>query len=91
MKKKEEATVKTESKKAPIHTDKVGAVRASVFLNKTKDGKEFPSVVISRRYQDKDKSWKNSNSFGAKHLGELAHLVAALQSWITATYPDAAN
>lgn len=91
MKKKKEATPAQESKKAPVHTAKAGPVQASVFLNKTKDGKEFPSAVISRRYQGKDGNWKSSDSYGAKHLANLAELVASVARWMETNYPDAAN
>ena len=63
MKKKNEKAATQESKRAPVHTAKAGAVQASVFLNKTKDGKEFASAVISRRYQGKDGNWKSSDSY----------------------------
>ncbi len=83
-KKNEKATNK------PVHRDRVGAVSCSVFLNKTKEGKQFPSAVISRSYKSGD-TFKDSNSYGARHLAELAALVARLQSWLTSNYPEAAN
>ena len=89
MKKKEEAVTNNKSNKGPIYSTHMGAVRASVFLNKTRAGVEFPSAVINRRYLDKDKNWTNSSSFGAKHIDELAIVVAAVQGWMKANYPDA--
>lgn len=91
MKKKQNATQAADAKKSPAYTKKSGPVHASVFLNKTKDGKEFPSVVITRRYQAKDSTWKSSDSYGAKHLKNLAELVVNVQGWIDQNYPDAAN
>lgn len=87
MKKKVEPTT---TKKSPVHKLRVGAVSGSVFLNKTKDGVEFPSAVISRSYKEGD-GYKTSNSYGAKHLAELVALATALQSWMNANYPDAAQ
>lgn len=86
MKKKMEP--KTTNK--PVHRVRVGAVSASVFLNKTKDGTEFPSAIISRSYKSGD-GFKESTSFGTKHLGQLADLVVSLQSWFKANYPESAN
>ncbi len=87
MKKKNETT---KTANGPVHRIRVGAVSCSVFLNKTKEGKEFPSAVISRSYKSGD-SFKDSNSYGARHLAELAGLISSLQSWLTANYPEAAN
>jgi hypothetical protein len=84
MKKKTEPTTKR-----PVHRIRIGAVSASVFLNQTKDGKEFPSAVISRSYKTGD-TFKDSNSYGARHLAELAGVVVGLQSWLTENYPEAA-
>jgi hypothetical protein len=86
MKKKTE----TKTTNKPVHRIRVGAVSCSVFLNKTQEGKEFPSAVISRSYKSGD-GFKDSNSYGARHLAELAALVASLQSWITANYPEASS
>ena len=85
-------TKKNETKPTnkPVHRSRVGAVSCSVFLNKTKDGTEFPSAVISRSYKSGD-SFKESNSYGARHIAELAALVAGLQSWMSANYPNAAS
>ena len=62
----------------------------SVFLNKTKEGIQFPSAVISRSYKSGD-TFKDSSSYGARHLNQLAELVASLQSWMKSNYPEAAN
>ncbi len=86
MKKKNEAKPTNQ----PVHRIRVGAVSCSVFLNKTKEGTEFPSAIISRSYKSGD-SFKDSNSYGARHLAELAALVASLQSWMTSNYPEAAS
>lgn len=84
--------MKKETKKAkkPVYRVRLGAVSASVFLNDTKDGgKQFPSAIINRSYKT-DKGFKDSSSYGARHLKELAAVVADLQSWFLANYPDAA-
>lgn len=85
MKKKNDKT--TEANK-PVNRMRVGAVSASIFLNKTKEGVEFPSAIISRSYKSGD-DFKTSNSYGAKHLAELAGLVTLLQGWLKENYPEA--
>ena len=89
MKKKEEAVTNNKSNNGPIYSTGPGAVRASVFLNKTQKGVEFPSAVINRRYLGKDQKWANSSSYGAKHIAELAAVVANVQAWMKANYPNA--
>jgi hypothetical protein len=84
MKKKEE----TKPTNRPVHSARIGAVSCSVFLNKTKDGQEFPSAIIRRSYKSGD-TFKDSSSYGAKHLAQLAELVSSLQSWMKSNYPEA--
>lgn len=85
MKKKE-----TKPTNKPVHRVRNGAVSASVFLNETKEGVKFPSAVISRSYKTDD-GFKETASFGRKHLTDLATVVANLKTWFDANYPEAAN
>lgn len=89
MKKKQEAVTNHKSNKGPIYSTSLGAIRASVFLNKTHEGVEFPSAIINRRYLGKDKNWANSSSYGLKHIDELAAVVADVQAWMKANYAAA--
>jgi hypothetical protein len=73
----------------PVHTVRVGAVSASVFLTDGREGEKFPSAIIRRSYKS-ESGFKESSSYGARHLNELATVVANLQNWMTANYPDAA-
>jgi hypothetical protein len=91
MKKKTTTETTQESKKAPAHTAKAGSVHASVFVNKTKDGKEFASAVINRRYLGLDGKWKSSDSYSTKHLGKLAEVIASVAVWMENNYPEAAK
>lgn len=58
-----------------------GPVVATVWKNEGKEGKEFPSVSIERRYQDDKGDWKSTSSFNKGHLAQVV-LVAnkALES-----------
>ena len=81
--------MKKQSKKTnkPIHSVRIGAVSASVFLNDGKDGAKFPSAVIRRSYKT-ETGFKDSSSYGGRHLAELAAVVSGLQAWFAANYPD---
>jgi hypothetical protein len=87
-----EEKMKKETKKVnkPVYRTRIGAVSGSIFINETKDGGKFPSAVISRSYKT-DKGFKESSSYGARHLNELAALVADLQAWFQGNYPEAAQ
>lgn len=85
--KKQSNTKKTNK---PVHTVRIGAVSASVFLNDGKDGAKFPSAIIRRSYKT-EAGFKDSSSYGARHLRELAAIVADVGAWIDANYPDAAK
>lgn len=86
MKKKNE----TQAANNPVHRIRVGAVSCRVFLNKTKEGTEFPSAIISRSYKAGD-SFKDSNSYGARHVNELAAVVANLQNWFQTNDSESGN
>ena len=51
----------------PEKTFRVGAISASVFVNKTKDRGSFRTVTLERRYKD-GKQWKSSSSFSLKDV-----------------------
>lgn len=84
------ATAPAASKNRPVHSVKIGPVSGSVFLNTTDRGETFPSVIISRTYKS-GTEFKKSNSYGAKHLENLAGVIIAIQTWLQANYPQAAN
>jgi len=63
----------------PEKVFKMGAVRASVFLNTfQRNGQTLPirKVVIEVRYKDKDGQWQGTNSLS---LNDLPKAITALQ------------
>ena len=54
------------SKQKPEVVFRIGAVSASVFVNKTDSG-ERRNVTLQRRYKDGD-DWKSTSSFGLADL-----------------------
>lgn len=59
----------------PEKTFRIGAVSASVFINRAKTGGSFRSVSLQRRYKDGDK-WKTSTN---DTLSDLPAAIALLQ------------
>ena len=57
-------------------------VPATVFMNKTRDGKPFPSVSISRFYKT-EKGYVDTTSFSRRHLGQLAEVLGDARSGST--------
>ncbi len=52
----------------PIKKFSAGGVQVAVWENEGKEGKQFYSVSIDRRYKDKNDEWKSTNSFKAADL-----------------------
>jgi len=52
----------------PIKKFSAGGVQVAVWENEGKEGKQFYSVSIDRRYKDKNDEWKSTNSFKATDL-----------------------
>ncbi len=46
----------------PVKKFSAGAIQAAVWENEGKEGKQFYSVSIDRRYKDKNNEWKSTNS-----------------------------
>jgi len=44
-----------------------GAIQATIWKNE-KDGQEYRTVSLARRYKDKDGSWKSTNSLRLNDL-----------------------
>jgi hypothetical protein len=65
----------------PIHTIKLGRVRAAVWRNETQAGTR-PSVTLSRSYRDESGSWKDSASFWRDDLLALAKVAEQTYLWL---------
>ncbi len=61
---------------SPIKKFSVGGVQVAVWENQSKEGNQFYTVSLDRRYKDKDDEWKSSNSF---KKNDLPKAVLALQ------------
>ncbi len=60
----------------PIKKFQVGSVHAAVWKNAGKEGQEFLSVSLDKRYKDEKGEWKSSSSYKP---GDLPKAVLVLQ------------
>lgn len=60
----------------PIKKYQVGQIQASVWKNASKEGSEFLSVSLQKRYKDEKGQWQSSSSFKP---GDLPKAVLVLQ------------
>ena len=58
----------------PIITIRDGALKASIWENKTDDGKTFHSVTFGRTFTAEDNSVKSANSFSGGDILKISRL-----------------
>jgi len=61
---------------APVKKFAVGGIQAAVWQNESKEGAQFNTISLDRRYKAKDNEWKSSNSF---KMNDLPKAILALQ------------
>jgi hypothetical protein len=66
--------------KQPIHSVRIGYIKASVWHNQTKAGDRH-NVTLTRLFRDGD-VWRESNHFGRDDLLLLAKVVDQAHTWI---------
>ena len=64
----------------PVHEIRMGAVKAAIWRNETKNGYRY-NVRISRLYKDNGE-WKTSDSFGRDELPLVSKVVNMAYVWI---------
>ena len=47
----------------PVHTIRIGAVKASIWENKGGEGKVFHTTSVVRCYKDENDQWRESASY----------------------------
>lgn len=76
-------------KEKPVHTVRIGSIRASIWANKTKFG-ERHNVTFSRLYvADEDasagtKSWRSTSSFSRDDIPVLQKVADQVFTWMLA-------
>ena len=69
-----------QSAKKPAHEIRRGAVKATIWENKGKDG-VFYKFTVTRLYKDGD-DWKSTPSFGTQDIPKLANVLVQVEEWI---------
>lgn len=65
----------------PVHEIRVGAVRAAIWANVSREHRTFFNVTVSRLYRDADQ-FRESQSFGRDELPVLSKAVELAWAWI---------
>tara|TARA_Y100000310_G_scaffold320072_1_gene376102 strand:- start:29 stop:262 length:234 start_codon:yes stop_codon:yes gene_type:complete len=52
-----------------------GAICATIWKNESKEGNEFNTVTVERRFQDKEGNWKSTSSLRLNDLPKIAVVV----------------
>jgi hypothetical protein len=75
-------TASTAQKPRPLHTEKIGALSASIWSNTTGEGRTFYSVTFERAYRGDGNERKTSSSFNHDDLLNLAKLAERAEAYI---------
>jgi hypothetical protein len=68
-------------KQRPVHEIRYGALKATIWRHESDKGPWF-NVVLTRSYKDKAGQWQTADSFGLRHLLEVAKLCDIAHTWI---------
>ena len=66
--------------KQPLHSIRIGYIKASIWFNQTKSGDRH-NVTVTRLYRDGD-LWRESQHFGRDDLLLLAKVIDQAHTWI---------
>ena len=69
------------SNRPPIHTARVGLVRASIWESQTETGESRFKITISRLFRT-NKSWERGHTFYADQLAGVVQAVGEAQGWV---------
>ncbi len=65
----------------PVHTIRLGLIKASVWKNETPSGAVRHNVTIVRLYKDDDE-WKQTTTFGREDLPLVVKVADQAHTWI---------
>jgi hypothetical protein len=70
-------TVVAKKGSPPVDEVRAGLVKATVWENKSTDGKPFRTISLQRSYKEKDSDqWKNTESY---RISDIPRLILVLQ------------
>jgi len=58
-------------KPVPIHSIRVGGVKASIWENQSESGRATHAISLSRSYKDENEQWHETNSYFPEDLPKL--------------------
>ncbi len=68
-------------KTRPVHSVRIGRIKASIWANKTKRGQTFHNVTVQRLFKSED-GWRSTASFGRDDLPLVGKALDRAHSWI---------
>lgn len=71
-----------ENKNRPVHEIRMGAVKASIWHNESKNGGSFYTASFHSLYRDPEGSWRRSSSFGRDDLLLLAKVANEVHTYM---------
>jgi hypothetical protein len=75
------------AKAKPVHSVRIGRIKAAIWANQTENG-TMHNVTVTRSYRA-DETWKDSASFGRDDLLTLAKVLDLAHTWICEHEHDA--
>lgn len=72
-------------KNQPVHEVRLGAVKAVVWANPTRNTGVMHNVTLARIYRDTEGEWQESTSFGRDDLLPAAKVLDMAHTWIHRT------
>jgi hypothetical protein len=69
------------AKQKPVHKIDLNGLRATVWKNQGKNG-DYYTVQLSRSFRDKKGKWKDSSSFGVRHLAAVRSLQDQAEAFV---------
>ena len=76
------------TKQKPVHKIDLNGLRATVWKNQGKNGDYF-TVQLSRSFRDKKGNWKDTASFGVRHLSAVRSLLDQAETFVATQAPAA--
>lgn len=69
------------SNNQPVHTLRDGAIKATVWANRSEKG-TFYSVIVVRGYKDQTDNWKDTDSFSGGDILKASNLYQSAYNFI---------
>lgn len=71
-------------KNKPIHEERLGCIRGSVWSNESEQGRSWPTVTVSRSYKDSNGEWNDVKSYRSHDLPCVVEVLVRVMNWFRA-------